>query len=486
MTKFMRIMLVAAVAVLLFPAVGAAQAYTISVGNSKDEVNDALFRTGLYLGEYDGLHCWVGKAMEEHKGKDAVKQVALVDDNLVVQRSLLLPDVTRWCDVLCGTMIDGRVSLLLVDSAAEGLTMLFSSVIDLATMAPADDKPLLVLTDSLTYGNDDICYVWGSVSANRRYVGRIVVVEYPAKHQYTARATLYDNNLQELWYKDYALSTMEHLAVTDDGRLVTLGYENDESEAHFIFNLIGQRRASSYDVTVPGYPIRQLELAGIVDDRLMALGLIVPSWKGKGYEMLSGGVVGLAFGIDEASMMGVTMRPFLNEDLNILLNERTRVIQRWQEVDLASVSAVTTTSYGAVLAVGRNWRADVVQDNGTMQRSHTRMGLHMVAVDTAGNIRWVRNVRRNDIAKSEDMLSIGFMSFGDTVAIVKKEHTRTPVVYDVSREARPLVVGSKANTAIYTIAPDGEVGKTLIEQRKSTMLLRALKKPDGSVWVIEK
>ena len=68
MTEFMRIMLVAAVAVLLFPAVGAAQAYTISVGNSKDEVNDALFRTGLYLGEYDGLHCWVGKAMEEHKG----------------------------------------------------------------------------------------------------------------------------------------------------------------------------------------------------------------------------------------------------------------------------------------------------------------------------------------------------------------------------------------------------------------------------------
>lgn len=476
MTKYVKNILLVAVAVLTCTVSVSAQVYNVRVGEGCRDLNPLLLSKGLYLGMYDGLFCFVGD------GEDDRQAVVLLDSNLVAQRSLLLPESSRWCDILTGVMADGRVSLMLVDSASEGQTLLYTSVVDLATMRPVDDLPVMVMTDSITYGMEDHCYVWGSVSKSGEYVGCVIVVEYTSRHQYSARVTMYNNGMETIWSRDYAVGSMEHLAVTDDGRIVSIGYENEEGETHFIFNVIGERLGDTYDAVVPGYPVRQLELAGIVGGKIMGVGLIMPVWNGSNYEELSGGVVGLAFDYDSASLTGISMRPFGNEDLNILNNEKTKKVQRWQEVDLASVSGVTTTPFGAVVAIGRNWRADIVQDNGISTRTHTRMGLNLVAVDTLGNIRWVRNLRRYDIQRDDDwMLSTGLFAVGDTVAVVKVEHPRTPVVYDISRNVKPLILGSKVNTALYTIAGNGDVSKVLLEQRKNYGLLRSVLRSDGSI-----
>lgn len=476
MTKYVKNILLVAVVVLMSMVPVKAQVYNVRVGEGCRNINPSLLSKGLYLGMYDGLFCFVGD------GEDDRQAVMLLDSNLVAQRSMLLPESSRWCDILTGVMADGRVSLMLVDSAGDGQTMLYTSVVDLATMRPVDDLPVMVMTDSVAYGRDDHCYVWGSVSKSGQYVGRVIVVEYTSLHQYSARVTLYNNNMEVIWSKDYAVGSMEHLAVTDDGRIVSIGYENEDGETHFIFNVIGERMGDTYDVVVPGYPVRQLELAGIVGGKMMGVGLIMPVWKGSNYEDLSGGVLGLAFDYNAASLTGISMRPFGNEDLNILNNEKTKKVQRWQEVDLASVSASTTTSYGAVFAIGRNWRADIIQDNGIATRTHTRMGLNLVAIDTLGEIRWVRNLRRYDIQKDDDwMLSTGLFAMDDTITVVKVEHPRTPVIYDISRNVKPLIMGSKANTALYTIAANGDVAKALLEQRKSHGLLRSVLRSDGNI-----
>lgn len=490
MSKYVRNIVLVLALVLTQAFVAAQEVYNLKVGERNRDVNVRLLKEGLYLGQYDGLHCWAGV------GEKDVKQVVLMDDNLVPQRSLVLPESSRYCDVLVGTMKDGRVALLLVDSADEGHTMLYRSVVDLATMMPAEGTQPMELTDSLPYGKGDHCYVWGAVSKNGEYVGRIVVVEYVALRQYSARATLYNANLETLWYKDYALASLEHLTVSDEGLLVTMGCENyytddgtrknEKLETHVVFNIIGEHRAESYEVSLDGYPVRQLEMAGLVGHKLMGVGTIEASWSKSRHDNLTGGIVGLAFDVDSVSLTGITMRPFLNEDLNILFNEKTKKVQRFQEVDLASVSAVATTGYGAVLAVGRNWRADIVENNGEITRTHNRMGLNITAVDTNGNIRWIRNVRRYDIEKDDElMLTIGLMSNGDTVELLKKENTRTPVIYDVSRNVKPLIMGSKANTALYRISPEGNVSKVLIEQRKPYGLLRCIQRPEGGMLLVD-
>ena len=473
-----KIVLVLVATLLPCLAATAQETFTLASGSESRTMDAAMLHEGRYLGQYEGLHCWAGGA----DGKQ--KQVVLTDENLETKASLTLPESSVNCQLATATMDNGKACLTLVDSSYNRMTIIYSSVVDLATMKPADSTAAMTIVDSLSYGSKDHCYVWGAVSPNGRHAALIYIVEYTERHQYSARAILYDAQLHEQWRKDYALGSMEALCVTDDGTMVTLGYDEEGDETHFVFNILDQRRTETYDAIVQCNHIRQLKLAGVTGNKAIAVGTFSPQDRSL-WDVLCEGVVTFAFNIDSANLTGFNMRTFQNEDLNILLNMKTRRVQKYQDIDLVSVSGLTTTDWGAVVAVGRNWRLDRTEDNGTHSIIYHRMGLHLVAIDTTGRVRWVRNLRRNDVQKSnDDLLGLDMTSRDGITYIVRSEPRRTPPIYDISREGKQLEMGSKSALVIYTLAADGEVKKNFLAPRTEFSLMRTIARPDGQLLLV--
>ena len=456
----------------------AQRAFTLTNGAASRNVDVAMLREARYLGQYEGLHCWAG-------GPDGKKKVVmLTDHNMEPMAKMELPESSEYCKLLTATLDDGKACLLMVDSSYAKMTFIYSAVVDLATMTPAEGTMPMTLVDSLGYGRNDHCYAWGAVSPNGRLAAIIYVVEYTERHQYSARAILYDAQLREQWTKDYAVGSMENLALTDDGTMVTLGYEEDGEETHFIFNILERRRAESFDVAVECNHIRQLKLAGVTGRKAMCVGTFSPAY-GPYRDLTCEGVATIAFDIDQASLLGFNMSTFQNDDINMLLNTKTRKIQRYQDIDLVSVSGATVTDWGAVVAVGRNWRLDRTEDNGTMSLAYHRMGLHLVGIDTTGHVVWRRNVRRNDVQRDDDgLLDLHITSHDGTTYIVKNEHRRSPAAYEIGREAKQLVMGEKSALALYTISANGEVQKEMLEPRTPYYLLHCMQRSDGSMMLV--
>ena len=200
---------------------------------------------------------------------------------------------------------------------------------------------------------------------------------------------------------------------------------------------------------------------------------------------LCGGVVGMAFDIDSANITSFTMRPFQNEDMNILLNTKTKKVQRDQWLDLISMVGTTMTDYGAVVAVGRNYRVASMENNGTVSTEFFRVGLHLVAIDTTGHVRWARNLRRNDCQRKDvDLLGVNLVSFDGKVLVARSEPHRTPAIYDISNVAKKLKMGDKSSLALYTIAADGEVQKQILETKSKHSLIRSIVRRDGTLMMI--
>lgn len=478
-TKLVNNKVIVLLAVLMLGFGAAAQgSYTLTAGVENRDINGTLLHEGRYLGQYEGLHCWAG-------GEENIrKRVTLTDHNLVAMSGLVLPESSEGCKMLTATMDEGKACLLLVDSSYAKMTFIYSSVIDLATMRPADSTAPMTLVDSLGYGSKDRCLVWGAVSPNGRYAAIIYIVEYTERHQYSARAILYDAQLREQWRKDYALGSMEALTVTDDGTMVTLGYEEEGDETHFVYNILDRHRAESFDVAVQCNHVRQLKFAGVTGRKAIGVGTFSPA-DYRYQEHFCEGVLTMAFDIDSATLTGFNMRTFQNEDLNILLNTNTRRVQRSQDIELVSVSGMTTTDWGAVVAVGRNWRLNRTEDNGTHTVMYRRMGLHLVAIDTTGRVRWVRNLRRNDLqTKDDNLLSLDMTSRDGVTYIVRSEPRRTPQTYEIGREAKQLEMGSKSALALYAIGADGEVQKHILAPKTPYNLMRTIARPDGSLLLV--
>ena len=203
----------------------------------------------------------------------------------------------------------------------------------------------------------------------------------------------------------------------------------------------------------------------------MALGT-VPGSGLRGAEEMCGGTIAFAYDLAQGRIAGFTMRPFQNEDINILYNKATKKVQRDLMCEHATPIAYCALPTGAAMVLGRNYEKISLADNGTEEHEFSRVGLHIEAVDTGANIVWTRNLRRNDSQKGHpDLLNIGVAVAGDTLCIVKSENRKMPLLYEIGKESKPLKMGDKNNLVLYRLAPDGEVKKDILEAASKHTLL---------------
>ncbi len=441
-------------------------------GMETKEVEPEFISTAHYIGEYQGLTCWVGN------GRRHNKQVVLMDNNLNVKRAVTLKYDDEY-NVLATALDSNRAAIVLMFRDGKRLTKLYGSVVDLDTMRSVHGDRDYMLLDSMAYGRKDRCHVWAATSPDRTKLGLVTVVEYTENKQYSARARLFDAKLDEQWVKNYALGTTDEICVSDDGMVVTLGRETMPDKTILVVNVMSAHKSDTYEATVKCEPLIEMRLAGMSGHNMMAIGTFSTPGSDLRDEMCSG-VAGLSFNVDSGIVNNFVLRAFTSEDINILLNKKTKKIQRHLETDLVSIAALTTTPYGAVACLGRNYLLNKPENDGTTSDIFYRTGLHMFALNADGTVRWVRNLRRNDMQKKyDDLLNIALTTVDDDVLLLKNEHSKYPSGYDISDDAKEMEAGDKSNMVFYTIGPDGETHKVIVEQKTKQTLLRAEKGSDN-------
>ena len=454
-------------------------------GNVSKKVKADLLEQGIYVGSAEGMAYWVSRTEEggpRFKDDDNL-QVVVLDSNLypLSQREILGTDRSV---LMAAAMDSGVVSLMAVDSSRSKQTTVLGARVDFDGMHPEGYR-----CDTLAhyvYGRKDRCYVWAGTSPNGRYMGLVVVVQYVERKEYMAVASMYDSQLNLLWGKEFALGTTDQLTVTDDGRIVTFGTEEHVGgEYHFIVNNIEQRNAVTYAAVVTCDPVYDMKMVRVMDRRVICAGL---------YEDVNarkldqcGGVVTLAFDFDSSSLAGFTMRPFQNEEVNIMRNKKTKQIHDKLFLDYVRPQGYAQAPWGGVFAVGRHYVEHYADVNGIVSDAgtHYAMGIQVTAVDTNGEVMWVRNFRRNDVQPDDEpRLFVSLTCDDSSACLIKSESPKYPDIYDIAKEAKEWKSGSKSNLVLYRIAANGDVSKTLLEGKTKQMLIQSVELSDGSLQLL--
>ena len=435
----------------------------IDKGNESRHIDDDILTGATYIGEQQGQTLWTVHVRGGY-------QIVGADHQMEPTRMHYLKIGAG--EMLAATHSGDTVTLLLADRQGKNRTNVLVARCGVTGQWTVDTLSVLA------FGKKDRCLLWGATSHSGNYIALCTIVEFTEDKQYSAFVTLLDAGGRIVYRHEYPLGTMDQIYVTDDGRIVTLGTEADEQTLHIIVNYVDQRHAVTDDATVTCETPREFHIANVIGNRLIAIGT-VPGTGFRGAEELCGGTLAFAYDLGIGKIAGFTIRPFHNEDINIFYNKPTKKMQRDLMCEHATSVGCIAMPYGAVMVMGRNFEKISSADNGTEEHTFSRIGLHVVAVDTAANILWTRNVRRNDWQKGKpDLLNLGIAAMGDTLCLVKSESTRMPAAYEIGKEAKLLKMGDKSNLVLYTITAEGEVHKDVLEAKSKHSLLHLTPKLD--------
>ena len=447
-----------------------------------------MMMNALYLGSLEGLDMWLTKSDEGVKGLANKRDwhVVKLTEGLFPMERVDLPETPR-CQVLgaVGAESDASgihaASILLVDSSAKGQTIILSARVAADTLRLVGGG--MDTVDKYSYGRKDLCKVWSAVSPNGKFIGVLTIVQYTERKDYIAVSKVFDENLNVVWAKDYAVGVVDAIYVDDEGTMYTMGMEQTSNGERFLTNLLDRYGANSYRTDMQCDPIQDFQIVNVIGSKVLCSGLVKMTTADPDKDVASG-VMTMVFDVDSTNITSFKIRFFQNEDKNILLNKNTKKVQREHDMPMVAPLGCIRMPYGAVVAVGHRHRLRYVNSNGTVTNSYYGQGIHMIAFDTLGAVKWVRNLRRNDMTEfDDDMLDLAMFSVGDNAYVMKNEDTDEPKEYNITEEAEEYEVGEKSNLVLYEISSEGDVTKTILEKGTKHALASFGRRADGS-WVL--
>lgn len=477
-------MLIVAVGVL---AGARGQEGVMRVGSESQDVDRDMLLNAHYLGTVEGQDLWLTRSEAGVKGLAQKRDwhVVRLTEGLLPMERLELRGTSN-CQVLgvVGARSDERarhVSALLVDSSARGrVTILRARIgVEMTRMDAGVDT-----MDLYTYDYRDISKVWGALSPNGKYLGVLTIVQYVEQGEYLSIAKMFDENLNLVWEKDFGVGATEGIYVDDAGRMFTLGVERAKDGVRFVMSEMDKEGADTYGMNMDCDPVHDVKIVNVQGDNVLCAGLFTASMADP-EDLPTTGVVTLMFNVKTVQMSGFSMRIFQNEDVNVMKNKNTKKIQLDHEVPMVSVLGSVEMPWGAVVAVGHRHMVHRSNPNGTTEDWWYGRGIHLVALDNSGKMRWVRNIRRNDRTDiGGGMLKTHLFAEGGKVCLLKNEDRREPEEYTVTEEAREYEVGESSNLVLYTVSERGEVKKRIMERETKHALANMCRKKDGSLLLL--
>ena len=441
-----------------------------------------------YAGSVPEGDCWLTRSAKGPKSfvRRDDWQVVLMDRRMRVVRRLELPQTHR-SRVLAMRVDDGgsRLCALFVDSSEASRTTLTRAVVEMDSMALVGGKMDTLAT--YDYAGGDRCLLWCAESENGRYTGVLTVVEHRKEKTYASQAVMLDEGLELLWKRDYAVETTSSIGVSDEGELITLGDGRDEGMLAVWVSVIAQERGQSYEMKVESgeWRVEGLRVLRVAGRRVLGGGLYGPL-NADIRKRLSLGVVTMGFALDTMGITAFDMRPFGIEAMNVMDNERLKKRRGNEAVAMAEpIGRAWTDDGGVVMAIGHRHAVLKRNANGTVDKTCVAQGVHLVAMDSDGNWKWGRSMRRNDVQKENaDRLYTALFSAGGKVHLVKNESRKLPSKYDIEKAAKEYEVGEKGNLVVYSVDDGGEVEKTVLRSKTKYCVTNAAKRDDGSVVLL--
>lgn len=452
----------------------AAQGLTLTQGEEGKNVDVESVMDALFVGSSDEATFWLMKDDD----RDDRWSVLSLDLNMKELKRLDLPLGSGY-ERIAVMQVGSAASVVMVDSSAAKRTTVVRVAIDLDSLVLSQGGIDTLADVALAKG--DGCHVWGAVSASGEYMGLLTVHRMAAKKQYVAEAMMFDAGMQMQWRKEFPVGRTASVAVTDEGLLVTLGNEHQGTVEHLQVSVIGEDRGESYLAEISSDRVESLQIVSVLGRKVIGAGVFAPTGS-KAEDRLVRGTAMMVFDIDSMAVTGFSLNLFQNEDVNIMLNKKTKKVQKDRAVPMVVPLASAAMPWGAVLAVGHRHGLRSVNANGTVSTTYYTQGIHLVAIDEDANVRWVRNIRRNDMAKGDEgLLYMALFAQDDTVCLLKSESYKYPEDYNIAKEAKEYEMGDKGNLVLYRVAGNGDVEKQILEAETKHTLVSAVRCADDSL-----
>ncbi len=444
------------IAMMLAAVAGQAQFKLIKGPESKAFSANTL-STATLLGRYEDNNVWLNETRHGWC-------VTALDH---VFQPVASVEIRTNAKELVAATIKGNSATLLIAERVKNQTTVYVAHLSLDSTTAVDTFATMTTTS-----NKDKCRLWGATSPSGNYMGCMMITEFNETKQYNAIAYLLDASGKEVHNYEYPLASMDDMFVTDDGRIVTLGYECNNSKVQFSVNYITAKKVESGAGTIDCNAIRDIEIVNVIGDRMIAMGTI----QGNGRKALKtcGGVLALSYDLAESKIHNYSIRPFSTEDMNIFYNRKLNKDSKEDAAKNIMVMERMATNFGGVMALSRSFDQLKSGNDGLEKHTYTRVGLHVVAVDMDGNVKWISNLRSYDVQKNNgNLIGIGMVNgINDEVYIYKYQNIGMPWIFSNVKPAKKMQVGKKNNLVRFAIDQEGNTTMTVIEPKSKHSLLR--------------
>ena len=448
----------------------------IGRGRENKFVSPEAMAGACYVGQQAKLDAWV------LRGRKDRLELAMIDANMVPQFEAELPD-TKEMTCLAATMDPEQANILVFGAPNKHQTVVGAFRVKMDKYEVIGGRMDTLLR--FDYGKKDECMVWGGQSPSGHFVGVLSVIKYKETGLYRTMATMYDEKLTKLWEQEVPLGSLSQLRVSDLGHFVTFGIEEEGEESIFVFNTISSRDHHTFRTKAKCDGVRMAELVGVADQQALVIGTYGVAGSKK-MKKMTGGVLALSFDLQSGEPTAFTLRAFENEDINIFRNEKTKKKQKKLIVENVDMLHAVQTSYGAAAIFSLQYRLTYQNASGVEQNDYCSTGLHCMAMDRNGQIKWVRNLRRN-MVQSDDylMMDASLIEANGRTCVLTVEHKKSPDSYDIAKPAKQNTIGSEGKLVYYGINAEGEVQKLWLEKNTKYGIIRTIQHEDGNLMIYE-
>ena len=421
----------------------------LNVGQDSKAVTAEALEKGTNIGRYEESSVWLNST------RKGWRLTALNRDLQVVQTA----EMEVAADRLLAATLNGNTATMLLSLQEKKNTYVLVARLSMEGEATVDT----MVTFNMP-GRKDKCLLWGATSHLGNNMAVVAVL------QYVSVAYLVSPRGTVVYSREYPMTTMEQLFVTDNGDIVTLAHENTASGVDIMVNHVSATQTSASRNTIVGDPVRELGIVNVVGNRLLALGTTYG--RGRRADKTTNGFLAVSFDLDSAQVHNASYRQFTLEDVNTLNNVYIKKSQKSLACENVTVLGYVPTTYGGAMAITRSFEELKSTNDGVFHHIFQRLGIIVAGVNAEGEVAWVSNFRCNDRQEyAADDLRMGFVSDGSNVYIYKTESKKDPVEYDINRGAKPQQAGKKGNLVRYSMDASGFAEKQMLERKSKYAFL---------------
>ena len=427
----------------------------LNAGKDSKAVSADAMEKGTMVGRHEDNNVWLNST------RKGWRLTALDRDLQVVQTAEMDINAGR----LLAVSMKGNTATLLLSAQDKKATHVL-----VARLSMEGETTVDTMATFETPGRKDKCLLWGATSTLGNYMAVVAVQQFADSAEYVSTALLVAPRGNVVFRREYPMTTFDQMFVTDNGCIVTLGYENTASGLDVMVNYVSANTTASSRNTIQGDPVHELGIVNVVGNRMMALGTTYG--RGRKADKTCNGVLAMSFDLDSSKVHGYEYRQFSLEDVNILANQYIKKKQKSMTCENVAVLGYAPTTYGGVMAITRSFEELKSTNDGINHHIFQRLGIIVAAVDIEGQVAWMSGIRCNDRQEySGSALRMGLVGDGDMVYIYKTESKKDPTGYDLTRAAKPQQAGKKGNLVRYSIGAKGFVEKAVLEPKSKHAFL---------------